>query len=571
MPLIATGGSSTPIKRLLDLWGLSLEAAIGKNFQDLKYPAELAATLQQQIEQVFQTKQPLSDRTSYTSPSGHSGLYDYIFTPVRAADGSIEFVAGSSRDLTAQASALAALPRREDSFRQLADAMPQIVWAAQPDGTVDYYNRRWFEYIDLGPEAGEEARWDRYIHPDDLGRAYEQWSQSITTGKPYSIEFRVRRADLEYRWFLVRALPIRAATGNITRWFGTCTDIQEHKQIEEALLRSREQVEIVVKGADVGVWYCPLPFDKLIWDEKVKEHFHLPPDAQVTIDTFYERIHPDDRERTRQSIDGSILRRQPYDIDYRTVSPDGQSIKWIRANGRGFYDPMGDPIRFDGITIDVTERRLAEEHLRESEMRLADILRTSLDCIISMDCMGRVTDWNPAAESVFGYSRDEAIGHQLASLIIPPELRQDHQAGLAKFLSTGEGPILGKRLELMAIVKSGAPIPVELTITLATLVDPPTFTGFLRDISDRRAAEAERERLLESERAARAEAEHASRMKDEFLATLSHELRTPLNAILGWSQIMRSGQGSAGDIAQGLEVIERNARAQRRSLRICWT
>src|SRR6476661_2905287 len=98
-----------------------------------------------------------------------------------------------------------------------------------------------------------------------------------------------------------------------------------------------DRMELVLRGAEVGMWYCPLPFDKLIWDERVKEHFHLSPDAEVTIDTFYERLHPDDRERTRAAIAESIETHTQYDIDYRTVSADGTAVKWIRAVGRTFY------------------------------------------------------------------------------------------------------------------------------------------------------------------------------------------------------------------------------------------
>ncbi|HMB96209.1 MAG TPA: PAS domain-containing protein, partial [Tepidisphaeraceae bacterium] len=363
-------------KALLDLWGLKLEDAVGKNFYDLKYPDDLAAKLQQQIQQVLQTRRPLSDKTPYTSPSGSTGYYEYIFAPVIAEDGSVEFVSGSTRDITELQLTVEALRHSEESFRQLADAMPQIVWAAKPDGTLDYYNRQWFEYINIDPTAIEQARWDLYVHPEDLQRAFDAWTQALRTGQPYGIEFRVKRAaDRQYRWFLVRALPIRNEKGAITRWFGTCTDIEEQKRAESALRLSREQMEIVVKGANVGVWYCPLPFDKLIWDEKVKEHFHLAPDADVTIETFYQRLHPDDRERTRQTIEQSINQRKPYDIDYRTVSPDGRSVKWVRASGRGFYDAAGNPTRFDGITIDVTERLAAEQKVREESNVIETINR----------------------------------------------------------------------------------------------------------------------------------------------------------------------------------------------------
>src|SRR4029079_7852863 len=129
-------------------------------------------------------------------------------------------------------------------------------------------------------------------------------------------------------------------------------------------------------GAQVGMWDCPLPFDRLIWDETVKAHLHMPPEAEVTIDDFYARLHDSDRERVRQTIAESIASRQPYDIDYRTVSPDGEVVKWIRAMGTTIYDAAGSPTQFSGITIDATERVRVQEELRASAERLKLAVQT---------------------------------------------------------------------------------------------------------------------------------------------------------------------------------------------------
>lgn len=326
------------------------------------------------------------------------------------------------------------LRESESQFRQLADAMPQIVFAAQPDGHVDYFNQRWYDYTGLPEGSVGYENW-KHVHTEEgLRRVGEVWTTALRNGTPYEIEYPLRRHDGVYRWHLGRALPVKNDRGEIIRWFGTNTDIHDRKQ--------------------------------------------------------------------------------------------------------------------------------AEADLRQSEARLADVVRTSLDCIVGMDHQGRVTEWNPAAETTFGYARDEAIGQEMAQLIIPPALRERHRAGLARFLQMGKGPIFGRRLELTALRRDGTEFPVELTITLLTMADPPEFTGYLRDITERKRAEAERESLLASERAARAEAERISRLKDEFLATLSHEIRTPLNAILGWAKLMNGGDAEPEDLRQGLEVIERNARAQ---------
>jgi PAS domain S-box-containing protein len=137
------------------------------------------------------------------------------------------------------------------------------------------------------------------------------------------------------------------------------------------LLESRARFEFVTETAELGFWFCNLPFDELNWDAQVKRHFSLPPDARVTIDTFYASLHPDDRERTRQAMADSIANRKHYDVEYRTVSAQGVE-KWIRAIGRTYYDAGGEPRHFDGVTLDITTRKLAEDALRDANALLAD-------------------------------------------------------------------------------------------------------------------------------------------------------------------------------------------------------
>jgi signal transduction histidine kinase len=129
---------------------------------------------------------------------------------------------------------------------------------------------------------------------------------------------------------------------------------------DDLLLEYRERFEFAAEAAQMGYWFCNLPFDRLVWDERVKEHFWLPSDADVDIDLFYARLHADDRERTRRAIEHSISTSTQYNIEYRTVSPEGQ-VKWIRAIGRTAYDGVGQPTRFDGITREITALKEAEE------------------------------------------------------------------------------------------------------------------------------------------------------------------------------------------------------------------
>jgi PAS domain S-box-containing protein len=290
---------------------------------------------------------------------------------------------GAIADITEARLSHDALRESEARLQKLADAMPQMVFAARPDGHVDYFNRQWYAYTGLPEgEVGYES-W-KLVHTEEgLQRAMRDWPEAVRTGSNYEIEYRLRRHDGEYRWHLGRAVPVRDETGKIIRWFGTNTDIHDQKMAEESIRHSREQMEMVVKGANVGVWYCPLPLDRFVWDEKLKEHFHLAPDAEVTMQVFCDRIHPDDLAPTLAAIDRSIQERVPYDVDYRTLSADRQHTKWIRAIGRAFYDEEGTPLHFDGISVDVTERVEAERALRESEERLRALLQEREELLVS--------------------------------------------------------------------------------------------------------------------------------------------------------------------------------------------
>ncbi|MDX6670114.1 MAG: hypothetical protein QOI91_477 [Solirubrobacteraceae bacterium] len=131
-------------------------------------------------------------------------------------------------------------------------------------------------------------------------------------------------------------------------------------------------------------------------------------------------------------------------------------------------------------------RRRAEEAVRDSEEVKTAILDAALDCVVTMDQQGRITEWNAAAEATFGHSRADVLGRELAEVVIPPSLRDRHREGLRRYLETGEGPILGRRLELTGLHADGREIPIELTVVALPGVGAPLFTGFLRDIAERR-------------------------------------------------------------------------------------
>jgi hypothetical protein len=209
------------------------------------------------------------------------------------------------------------------------------------------------------------------------------------------------------------------------------------------------------------------------------------------------------------------------------------------------------------------QRSSVEVLLEENERRYSAIVNGALDAIIAIDDNGAITEFNPAAERLFGYARAEVMGREMAEMIIPPAYREAHRAGLHRQRQSGESHILERRLELTACRKDADTFAVELTISRVPGRVRGSFIGFLRDITERKRHEEERESLLRSERAARDEAVHANRLKDDFLAALSHELRTPLNAVLGWVHMLETGAVPPERFAETLATIRRNGEMQK--------
>jgi PAS domain S-box-containing protein len=199
-------------------------------------------------------------------------------------------------------------------------------------------------------------------------------------------------------------------------------------------------------------------------------------------------------EGTRQPAENPAMRALKEGV---IVGLANHTVLIRRDNTETAIDDSASPIQNEQgdvvgavlIFRDISEQRAATRALEESEARKAAILNTALDGLITIDHRGMVIEFNPAAEQVFGYSRDEALGREMAELIIPPKFRDQHRQGIAHFLRTGEGPLLNRRVEVTAVRADSTEFPVEVSITPTTTGDFPTFTGHIRDLTERRRIE----------------------------------------------------------------------------------
>ncbi len=207
------------------------------------WPTEDRRTIHEAIREMIVGQLPARWELNLQRKNGERFPALILFSPLLSSEGRIGGWLGLVHDVSADKAVEAALRESEQSYRDLADAMPQIVWTARADGSVDYYNRRWFEFTGRTPGGEETDQWDAILHPDDRQSTLERWRHSVTTGEPYAIEHRFKdRLTGSYRWFLARALGIRNDEGAIVRWFGTSTDIDDQKRAMEELQRREERL-----------------------------------------------------------------------------------------------------------------------------------------------------------------------------------------------------------------------------------------------------------------------------------------------------------------------------------------
>ncbi|MBB6048717.1 sensor domain-containing diguanylate cyclase/phosphohydrolase [Armatimonas rosea] len=263
----------------------------------------------------------------------------------------------------------------------------------------------------------------------------------------------------------------------------------------EELVRLREDHQTCQKRfqesqalSQCGSWEFD-PTTGLGWlSHEQRRLFNLSPDETDTSpEVVLRHHHPDDILKVQALIQQAIHDGKPFTTETRVLCDDG-TVRWLHAEGRPMCDATGNVVRLIGTTLDITERKRAQGALEDGHLRQQALQKAALDAVVSIDTQERVLEWNAVAAELFGYSADEALGRNLAELIIPPALRESHRRGIAHFLQTGEGPALNQRIEVPALHADGTEFPIELTAVPVQLQDELYFTASIRDLRPREAA-----------------------------------------------------------------------------------
>ncbi len=431
----------------------------------------------------------------------------------------------TGRDVTVERAQTAA--REQRYVEDIAEALPQIVWTADPDGSLDYYNQNWFDYTGMTLEQTRGWGWEPVLHPDDLVGCVERWSESVQTGEPYEVEYRFKRAaDGAYRWHLGRALPIRDGRGEIVKWFGTCTDIDDQRRAQEALREAQDQLEARVRERTAELAATEQ------WLRAATETAH---DAIITTDSDGALVgwnggaatifgYSRDEARGLKLVDLMPARfRDAHLAGFKRLHASGPllggksaQLQALRRDGSEFPCELtlsswrsNGQLFVTGILRDVTDRQRADEQVR----RLAAIVEGSDDAIYGHDLQGTIISWNGGAERLHGYRAAEIVG-QHYHVLVPDDKRQEAAAIVSRTFA-------GERFahyETTRQRKDGSQIDVFVSASAVRdlLGQTSGISLIVRDITERKVFE--RQLLL------------ADRMASvgTLAAGIAHEINSPL-------------------------------------------
>ncbi len=300
----------------------------------------------------------------------------------------------------------------ETRFRQLADALPHMVWLMHADGSCSWFNQRWMDFSGLSMEDSLQRGWTQLVHPEDNARVARSCEPGLAAGEAVEAECRLRRADGSYSWMLLRATPQPAADGQAAEWLASLTDIESLKRSTEMLESDLFMTRIAGRVAQLGGWTIELPERKLTWsDENCRIH-DVPPGYQPTLSEGIGYFRQEDRATVTRLVETCAQHGTPYEFILPKLTVKGRQI-WVRSLGEAVRDEAGNIIRLQGAFQDITEQKEAELRTLALEARLSSTLENITDGFSLMDEDWRFVFVNSQAERMLRRKRGDLLGKNL--------------------------------------------------------------------------------------------------------------------------------------------------------------
>jgi formate hydrogenlyase transcriptional activator len=274
--------------------------------------------------------------------------------------------------------ALDKLSEEAARLQTVIDTVPSFLWTSLSDGSKEYLNKRWCDYTGLTLEQGKGWGWKVVVHPDDLDRLMREWLALVEARKPGELETRIRRYDGEYRWFLIRVVPQFDADGNLARWFGSNTDIEDRKRAEKKLLEDERELRRITDAIPQAIVVQDPSGHPLYSNQATLDYTGLTMQDVISSDFRARIFHPEDLERSREERQAALARGLPFEIEQRARRNDGQ-YRWFLIRYNPFCDEEGRLVRWYATGTDIDDRKRIEDRTRNENVALReDIVRSSM-------------------------------------------------------------------------------------------------------------------------------------------------------------------------------------------------
>jgi len=459
--------------------GLTPEELQGRGWQRIIHPDDREPLLKA-VEESRAKGKPYEHEVRRRGADGQYRWFLARGVPLKDSEGRILRWYGSNTDIQDRKEA-------ENRIRLVIDTAPAMLHSARPDGYVDFFNKRWLEFGVFPLEDIRGWGWTNVIHPEDVEEVVGKWRSSVATGKAFEAEARFRRADGEYRLMLLRKVPLHDETGSIVKWYGSAFDIEDRKRAEQELRQAEEHIRAILEYSPNWIFLKDTEGRYLLVNPEIERVFGIG-EEQIRGKTDSE-IYPPEQAAEYRANDLKVLRAGlSMEFEETALLEDGPHTSIVHKFP--LFDTQGNIYAIGGVATDITERKRAEEARRYSEKQYRTVVETATDAVVSMNESGAILLANPATARIFGYDPAELIGKPL-TVLMPEIVRKLHEAGFRQYLASGQRHLNWQGTELTARRKNGQEFPVEVSFGEMTSNGHRVFTGFIRDISEKKRADDE--------------------------------------------------------------------------------
>jgi PAS domain S-box-containing protein len=347
----------------------------------------------------------------------------------------------------ANARAFEEVERLRRDLRSIINTIPTTAWTTRPDGYCDFINQVWLDYAGMTAEKALGWGWAEAIHPDDRTKLVEDWQSCLASGRPVDTEARIRRLDGSYRWFLIRANPLRDESGNILKWYGTCIDIDDHKRVEQTLRASEFSWRQIVDNIPGLVATMGVLGEVEFLNRQILEYFGKT-NEELKNWSLIGVVHPDDLPRVIEARAKSIETEQLYEVEHRCRGADGV-YRWFQVRGLPVRDRENKISAWYLLLTDIDDRKRAEEALQSNERNLRLIINAVPTLIHVLRTDGSVLYVNQALLDYTGLTLEDAQKEDYRARVVHPEdvarLREERREALTRAVPfENEQRLLGK-------------------------------------------------------------------------------------------------------------------------------